>query len=658
MRSDSLLADGLINGSITFTNVMKQPLFVSDLAISDLSLKRDTIGNVTLKASSSAGDRYNINATITGRGNDVSLTGSMAPQGNDVALNLDMAIRQLQLNTMEGALATAIYKASGTVNGNIKVDGTLAQPHIDGRLGFNDATFNTVLLGGDFRIDNETILMVSEKGFLFNNFTIRDSANNALNLNGIVSTPNFINYNFDLHVKADNFRALNTTKRQNKIFYGQLYLTSELNIKGTEEKPVVDGSVTINDKTNLTVVVPQQEPGVVEREGIVQFVNMQAPENDSLFRQYDSLNVSRLVGFDIATNIEVKKEAVLNIIVDEANGDFINVQGEALLTAGIDPSGKVNLTGSYELEKGAYEISFNFLRRKFEIQKGSKIVWLGEPTRATLDVSAVYVANTAPLDLVENQIGEATSAIRNTYLQKLPFQVWLKLGGELMKPEITFDIQLPTDRNYNVSKDIIQHVDTRLTQLRSEPGELNKQVFSLLLMNRFVGENPFQSSSGGGFSASSLARTSASKLLTEQLNQLASGLIQGVDITFDVASTDDYTTGERRSRTDLNMGLSKRLLNDRLTVTVGSNFELEGPQRSNQKSNNVAGDVSVNYQISKDGRYLLRAYRRNQYEGAIEGYVIEQGIGFVITMDYNHFSEILRRKKAKVEGVDDKKPGE
>jgi hypothetical protein len=167
-----------------------------------------------------------------------------------------------------------------------------------------------------------------------------------------------------------------------------------------------------------------------------------------------------------------------------------------------------------------------------------------------------------------------------------------------------------------------------------------------------VGDNPFQSSSGG-FNAGSFARQSVSKLFTEQLNQLASGLIQGVDINFDVASSDDYTTGERRSRTDLNVGLSKRLLNDRLTVTVGSNFELEGPQKSNQKSNNLAGDISVNYQISKDGRYMLRAYRKNQYEGAIEGYVIEQGVGFVITMDYNRFSEILRRKKAKVEGVDD-----
>jgi hypothetical protein len=35
----------------------------------------------------------------------------------------------------------------------------------------------------------------------------------------------------------------------------------------------------------------------------------------------------------------------------------------------------------------------------------------------------------------------------------------------------------------------------KLTQLRQQPDELNKQVFALLLLNRFIGENPFASES-------------------------------------------------------------------------------------------------------------------------------------------------------------------
>jgi hypothetical protein len=655
MKSDSVLVDGVMNGTVSFTNIMKQPLFVSDLMINDLSLKKDTIGNVSLKVSNTVANTYNTNITVSGRGNDVQVTGTLVQGAKDVALDLNVAIRKLELSTMEGAAATAFKNMRGTINGGVKIDGTLAAPEIDGKIYFNDAVFNTVFLGGDFRIDNEKLVAISNEGLIFNQFTIRDSANNALTLDGTVSTSNFINYRFDMDVNANNFRALNTTKKDNKIYYGQLYLTSNMHIGGTEERPVIDGAVTINDKTNLTVVIPQPEPGVSEREGIIQFVDMDAPENDSLFlAAYDSLNTSNLIGFDIAANIEIRKEAILNLIIDESNGDFVNVQGEAQLTAGIDPSGKINLIGSYEIERGAYEISFNFLRRKFEIEKGSKIIWMGEPTGAELAVTAIYIANTAPLDLVEQQVSASQAALRNTYLQKLPFEVHLKVGGQLMQPEISFDIVLPEDKNYNVAKDVVPVVQAKLAQIRQEPGEIEKQVFSLLLLNRFIGENPFQSSSDG-FSASSFARQSVSKLLTEQLNSLASGLIQGVDINFDVASSDDYTTGSRRSRTDLNVGLSKRLLNDRLTVTVGSNFELEGPQNTNQKSNNFAGDISVNYQLSKDGRYLIRAYRINEYDALIEGHVIETGISFIINVDYDHFREVLRGKKAKVKTAEELK---
>jgi len=646
LKSDTALADGVINGTVTFDNILQRPVFTSNLTINDLSLKKDTIGNVNLQVSSGAGNRYNAVATITGRGNDVGLSGWFTPNGNNIDMNLDLAVRQLQLNTMEGALANVIENATGTINGNVRIRGSSADPSIQGDLNFNKASFALTVLGSQFNIDNER-LSVTENGLRFSNFTIRDSANNALNINGDILTSNYINYTFGLNVNASNFMLLNSTKKQNKLYYGRLNISSNMRVSGTEVRPVVDGNITINDGTNLSVVVPQREPGIAQREGVVQFVDMDAPENDSLFLAYDSLNNTGILGMDIALNIEVTKEAILNVIIDEANGDFLNVQGEALLSAGIDPSGKITLVGNYSLENGAYEISFNFLRRRFEIEKGSTITWTGEPTTAQLNVTAVYIANTAPLDLVADQISASTPAIRNTYLQKLPFEVHLSLTGELMRPVIDFDILLPQDQNYGVNNDIVTAVQSRLSQIRQDEGEVNKQVFSLLLLGRFVGENPFESS-GGGFSAGTYARQSVSRLLTEQLNQLAAGLVGGIEIDFDLASTEDYTTGAKRNRTDLNVGLSKRLLNDRLKVTVGSNFQLEGPQNSNQQSNNIAGNVAVDYQLTKDGRYLLRFFRRNQYEGVVDGYIVENGLSFILSVDYNRFRDILRRKKQRV----------
>ncbi|MGZ8557436.1 MAG: translocation/assembly module TamB domain-containing protein, partial [Chitinophagaceae bacterium] len=568
VQTDSTLANGTLNGKITFTDLSNEFVFIGDLSVNDFSFKGDTVGNVKILVNNRIADTYSADVTLSGRGNDVKLAGNYYLKSGASNFDFDLDIKALPLTTSQAFSNEMIRDATGSVNGKFDVTGTLARPVVNGDLNFNKTGFNFSMLNSYFTIDQEKI-KVNEDGFLFDQFEIKDSAQNSLRINGIAATSNFINYEFDMDVRARNFRALNSTQKDNRIFYGQLYFNTNLKIKGTEAAPAIDGSLVVNDKTKLTVVLPQREPGVVDRDGIVEFIDMDAPLNDSLFLvAYDSLNTSSVSGMDIAVNIEIDRDAELGLIIDEGNGDFLNVKGEASLTAGIDPSGKINLAGSYEIDQGSYELTFNFIRRKFQIEKGSRIVWEGEPTKATVDINAIYVANAAPLDLVKNQLDDATAFERNTYMQRLPFDVHLNMEGQLLQPQISFDIILPEEKKYAVSGEIITTVRTRLDQLRQEPGEMNKQVFSLLLLNRFIADNPFNSS-GGGFNAGVLARQSVSKLLTEQLNRLADDLVAGVDLNFDVLSSEDYTSGQRRDRTDLNVGLSKQLLNDRLTVSIG-----------------------------------------------------------------------------------------
>ncbi|HEX6430715.1 MAG TPA: translocation/assembly module TamB domain-containing protein [Niastella sp.] len=651
VTSDSMAVDGTLDGQILLHNLTTQPLFSGDVTISNLNFKGDTVGNIIVKAKNTTPDIINADILLTGRGNHATVNGDfyLKPvNGNDFKFKL--ALDTLNMATLEGASMGAIKNASGRVTGKFDVSGSFAKLNINGGLNFKQTAFNLSMLNSYFHIEDETVA-VNNEGIRFDKFIIEDSAKNKATIDGMVYTTDFSKYRFDLVVRANNFQAMNSTKQHNRLYYGQLIFSSNMRIKGTAEQPVVDGNITIADKTNITVVLPQQDPSVVKREGIVQFVDMDAPENDSLFINtragFDSLNRSFLTGLDITANVEIKKEAIFSIVVDEGNGDFIRMQGEGLLSGGIDPSGKTTLTGSYEIKSGAYELNYNLLRRKFEIQEGSKIVWNGEPTKADLNITAIYKTKAAPIDLVKNQIDEQNASERNVYLQRLPFEVMLILQGELLQPQVSFDIQLPEESN-EISKGTATTINYRLTQLRAEPSELNKQVFSLMLLNRFVGENPFESSAGG-LTAESLARQSASKLLTEQLNKLASDLVQGVDLNFDVTSFDDYSTGTSQTRTDLNVGLSKRLLNDRLTVTIGSNFELEGAQNTNRNTSNIAGNVAVDYSLSQDRRYMLRAYRKNEYEGVIEGYVIETGVGFVITLDYNKFKNLFLGKKGREE---------
>lgn len=637
-QKEDILAEGLINGKARIENISTSPVFTSDLNINQFAFMGEPVGDLSIKVDNQTTDTLSANVALSGEGNDVKINGTYGLGEGNLDLNLDL--NTLNIKSIQGFTMGNLTEASGKITGDLNLNGTIDAPKVNGSLSFVDAGFRVTQLNSYFKIKNEKITFNNET-INFDTFKLEDENSNNLVLNGDIKTTDFINYNFGLTVTADNFRAVNSTAKDSDLFYGDLFLDAKLNIKGTLESPEVDGNITIDKSTDFTVVMPQSDPSIADREGIVEFVD----EDNAYLRQTEKLqnelNQSELLGMDVNVNIGIDKEAKLTLLIDKANGDYLELKGEAQLTGGIDPSGKTTLTGKYTFDEGAYEMNFNMLHRKFDIQKGSYIIWNGEPTEATLNITAVYKVDAAPIDLVDGQLGTVSQTIRNTYKQKIPFQTILKMNGELMKPDISFDILLP-DGNYGVSSDVVTLAQGKLEKIRQDPNEMNKQVFALLLLNRFVGENPFQSESGGA-SAETIARQSVSKILSEQLNNLAGDLIKGVQLEFDLESTEDYTSGAREDRTDLNVGLSKKLLNDRLKVTVGSSFGLEGSQRNNEQNTNIAGDVALDYQLTTDGRYMVRAYRKNEYQVAVEGQVVETGVAFIITMSYNKFRELFHR---------------
>jgi hypothetical protein len=312
----------------------------------------------------------------------------------------------------------------------------------------------------------------------------------------------------------------------------------------------------------------------------------------------------------------------------------------------------MSLTGRYEIQEGKYEMSLNqLIKRSFTIEKGSSITFSGEATDADLDITAKYTVNAAAADLVQDQLTNLSESDRNKYKQKLPIYVYLKIKGQLLKPEISFELDMPeADQNaFNGS------VYNRLKQINQIPSELNKQVMGLLVLNSFIPEDPLAGEGTGDFGVSNMARQSVSKILSQQLNNLAGNLIKGVDLNFDVESKEDYSTGAAQETTNLKVGASKRLFNDRLSVSVGSNVMLQGENQANPSS--LVGDISVEYKLTRDGRYRVRVYQRNDNSTVIEGQIVETGVAFALIMDYDEFREIFHRAKAdrKTEKLREKK---
>ena len=644
-EQDSLRIDGLLNGNATISNVMTTPVFIADLALDTLTFNADTVGNILVKIDNQVANEFNADVSITGNENDVRLLGKYFT--GEGKMDMKLAINNLNMASVKPFTFGALTQADGSLKGNVDIKGTASDPDINGQLHFDNAHITPKATGEKLLLSNE-VISVSSKDIRFNNFTLADSAGNKAFINGTIVTDDFKTYNFNLGLTADNFRVMTAPPKQDALYYGDMNMDADISVRGTLTAPRINADLTINKSTDITFVLPSSSPEIESREGVVVFEDAYGPKTDSIFKAtIDSLTrMPELAGIDLTSTLQSDTGAQITLVIDPRTGDALKIKGKANLAAAIDKSGKISLTGNYELQDGAYQLTLSLLKRQFKIQQGSVITWTGDPMSANVDITAVYIANTQPVNLLQSELANLSVTDINKYKAKVPFNVLLKMKGELMKPEITFDIQLPENQKSKWSD-----VDEKLEQVRRDEAELNKQVFALLLLNRFVQENPLENAADGT-SLAGTAKSSVSRILTEQLNNLAGSLVKGVNLNFGVDTEDDYSSGTPTSRTNLTVGVSKNLLNDRLRVSVGSNFELEGPANTNQEASNIAGDVAVDYLMSKDGRYTLRAYRKNQYEGVIEGQVVESGVSFIFSFDFNEFKQIFNKKTAEQKSIE------
>ncbi len=637
-NQDSVIADGLLNGEAEVKNVTTNPVFTTDLTIQNLTYKTDTLGDLTVKVNNEKVNAFSADIGLQGKDNDIAISGDYYTGESKMDLKLDL--RRINLAAFTHAAQGTIDNMKGALIGKLTIQGTVDKPTIRGNLYFDSAVITPTISGEALDVSKDRIAF-DEDGFNFDQFTLRDSAGNKLILDGNVFTKDYHSYGFDISLNAQNFRMVNAPENSSRQFYGQLNLDAAINLEGKMDAPKVDGDIRVNKRTNFYYVLPGDDPEVSDRLGVVRFVDHRT--GDSLI-DHKSLALrakkTEIKGLDVSLNLLTDTSALLNVVIDPRSGDALSVRGRSNLVFQLEKSGKMDLTGSYEVNGGYYSLSLSVLKRKFNIVPGSVITWTGDPTTATVNLNASYTALTPSIDLVSNVISDLPQLAQNKFQQKLPFLVTLKMEGDLLKPIITFDISLPT-----TILTLYPDVDQRLTQLRTQQSEMNEQVFALLLLGRFVGEDPLSSREGGGSTVGDLAFSSASQILTNQMDQVAASLIKQVDIHFDLNNQQDWSTGTEIAYTELDVTVSKQLMEDRLRVSVGSSFDVVGTGAPKQAPSNVAGDLEATYKLSKDGRYLLRVYRQNQYEAVVVGQVLETGVGFVFTFNYDKFSEIWHRAK-------------
>ena len=658
VNSDTLLASGIIDGKFSVSEFDKKlPAFTGNLQVDSLQFMQQSIGTIKMNAEKSGENTITGGMDLSGNGNSVIVKGDYYLDNDVKQFDANINVQNLSMATLQAFSQGNLARSSGGIKGQVAIDGKFTEPHWNGALNFDTTKFSLVKFGTAYALDKQKISLVYPT-ISFDKFTIKDSTNNAMVIDGDITSKSISDYDLDIGINANNFTLVNVSKAIANQIYGFAAINADISITGTSAAPSIEGNIALNDKSDVTIVLPESNVNKDAAKSVVRFIDRDTfalPEK-MLFRPLIEAKPSFAQFLNYNLNVEVNKKAALTIIIDPSSGDELKIQGDAQLNAGVDPGGNIILAGTYALNSGYYILNYQFLRKQFNVLPGSTIACSGGPTDAQINITAEYIAKTSPKDLLGNEVGTVDPKLANTFKQEIPFRVLLTLKGSMLKPEISFSIEAP-DEKVQMNSDLRNTIDNKLTQIRGDVAATNKQVFSLLLFNRFVGEQSTDffkgsgSGDGGGGGFNDLARQSVSKFLSSALDNIAKDLFKGLDIDLGLNSYKDYSSGDAQQKTDLNIAVTKSFVNDRLSISVGKNFGIEGQdasaKASQQKGSGFLPDVTVNYKLTQDGKYLLRAYKKTQFEVILDGYVVETGLAFVVTMDFDKFKDLISKKSKK-----------
>ena len=641
LNPDNSPVKGLADGGLAVVDPYLSPGLVSGLGIKNLEVLGVPLGKLSLFAEATTLKDYDFRLGLSEGYVEADLSGGLHADSLGTSLDLGLELRSLQMAFLEVVSGGMIKDTQGYLSGAFKLGGLVSDLTYQGALRFHDAGFNIAMLNSRFSIPEES-LRINNEGLFFDDFVLKDEQGKDFLIKGGVLTPDLGEPIFDLRLATKDFLVLNSTRKDNDLFYGKALVDMDLRLSGSSLVPQVDVDLFVNKGTEVSLIVPEDQLDLIERTGVVIFVDRNDPYHDMYQPELDFGN-SGLMGFDVRANLKMDPNTVFNLIVDERTKDNLRLQGEADLSFLMDPNGNMSLSGKYEVKSGHYELNlYNLVNRKFLLAEGSTVLWNGDILDATLNMKAIYEVRTSPAELMRAQLSGSSTELQGQFRQPFPFLVYLNIDGEIMKPEMSFALDMKEqDQGAFGGK-----VFTTLQQVNQREDELIKQVFSLLVLNQFFPSSGNDGSSGGTVN---LARSSVTQLLSSQLNVWSDKLFgagSGFSVDFNLDTYQDIQGGKAQDVTQLNVAAKQMLMDDRLVIAVGSQVNVEGTNRNVNQSEALFGDVSMEYLLDSKGQWRAKAYRRNSFESVIDGQLVVTGIALIFQKEFNEFKELWKRASA------------
>lgn len=636
--------EGIVIGKFEMRDVYKDLYLQNELTIKDLSVDNFLIGNVIgSNVWNREQKRFDINFTIDRlEKRTLTLQGYYNPKEKS-PLNVLATLEKTNIKIMEPFLKGIFSQMDGTLSGLYKIEGTFIEPIINGEGSIENGKIMIDYLKTLYSFDGK--LNITPNQIIFEDFNMYDALKNRGYLDGYLTHRNFSKFRINLNASFTNFQILNTTSNDNSLFYGQAYSTGDLNMLGPLSNMKI--SATAKTSKNTRIFIPISGGGSVEQSEFINFVSFkdstQNKINLSKKKQADEPS-----GITMDLNLDITPDAYAEIIFDIKAGDIIRGYGNGDIKLQLDTKGEFNMFGLYEFERGNYNFTlYDIINKEFNITKGSRISWYGDPYAGQLNLTATYRQLSSLAPILANQVSEdalASPQIRKKY----PVEVLLNLDGPMLSPQIQFDI---------VARDLPDNVvvegepaPVRLkfsfnawkAQLNEQ--ELKRQVFSLIMLRRL--------SPPDAFSTSGSIYNSVSELLSNQLSYWLTQVDQNLEINIDLGSLDQEAFNTFQLR------LSYSFLNGRLRVTRDGTFS---NQYNQTQVASMLGDWTVDYLLTPDGKFKVKMYSRSNLNTVTNTLgnqsAITTGISLLHTQSFNHVRDLLKsardkRKKEQEENIE------
>ncbi|MHA4896916.1 translocation/assembly module TamB domain-containing protein [Pedobacter sp. PWIIR3] len=613
---------GKANGETKLYNVLKAPRISDNLKIDSLRFNNTYIGTLTDTSSyDRSKNAVNIFTNIVSNNKEtLKANGTFDLEKKDI----DMGIKldQSELAVLEPFVKKLVSGLKGHISADLTVKGPFSKPAINGEISFDQGTITINYLKTAYTISDK--VSVDNSVIKIDDFKLNDVEQNQAVANGSVDLNDLNNPTIDVTVNAKNFMALNTTAKDNPLYFGRAYGTGIFKFKGPTNKIFIDINAKTERGTVFNLLLNSSE--TVSNKDFITFVSRDTSRVVKRETNFDGLTMS--------LKLDVDANSTANIFTSLGN---LSGRGYSKnLDLNINSLGDFEMSGDYIIESGSFDFTAQeIINKKFQIRQGGTIRWTGNPTTAQINLKAIYSLRASLSDLYTAANREA----RNSS-ERVLTEVEMGLTELLLKPKITLDIFFPSNPS----------IKEELQSYFNDENNRNLQALSLIVRRSFA---PGTGKEDLGKQLTSGVASTATELLFNQFNNVLSSLnLNFVDINI-------------RSLSEANA--SFRLFNDRVILNAG----IIDRRSTNDLSpigftkNNVGGEVEILTLIKKDGTLVGKIANKppaqvNNFLGLSQNNNVTS-LGLIYTQQFDSFHEFLQKisgqyKKSQKQKDEEQKP--